>query len=125
MVDKVEKLSMNDEQNVDNYKQVVRVPECIESGQFVKRLRKLYYATSEPTCGESECHRHAQDHEDPGYAFWTADELRVRGPCRTEVFGEGKVHVRRGGDEPREVAGEVVTGVKDYSNHNCRCNGLS
>lgn len=50
---------MNDEQHIDKDKQMMGVPESIESSEPVKGFRELHQATPEPSGGKSEGDYHA------------------------------------------------------------------
>lgn len=70
-MDEVEAFSVDNEQNVDNSKQVMGVPKSIEAGKPVKGLRELHQAPAKPVCCEGEGHHHAYHHND------SSDSLRT------------------------------------------------
>lgn len=61
-VNEIEKHAVDYEQDIDNDKQVVWIPEGIEASESVKGLGKLNEASSEPPCGKCEGHSHADNH---------------------------------------------------------------
>ena len=49
-MNEVQALAMNNERQIHNNEQVMRVPEGIKASQFVKWFWKLHQATAEPPC---------------------------------------------------------------------------
>ena len=74
-MDEIEEDAVDDEQDVDDNEEVVRVPEGVEAGEPVERLRQLDEASPEPSGGESERYCHAYHHEDAGHPFGPFDKV--------------------------------------------------
>ena len=64
-VDEENEIAMNHEQEVDDDKEVVGVPEGVEASQSVQRRWKPYNVLTEMTGCECEGDGHENDHRDP------------------------------------------------------------
>ena len=68
-VSQVQETPMDEEQDIDETEQVMRVPEGIETGQFVERRRQSDDVSAEPTSSQSERDGHEDHHHNPGHTF--------------------------------------------------------
>ena len=68
-VHKIEKDTVDYEQDIDNDKQVVWIPEGIEASKPIKGFGKLNEAPPKPSGGKCECHCHAYHHKNSSHTF--------------------------------------------------------
>ena len=112
---------MDEQQEVDDDEQVVRVPEGVEPGEVAQRERPPTPAAPlghrllplpEGARGQGEGDGHERDHDDPRDPLGAGEEAPVRGPVPAKEARHGAVLVGPRRDQPREVARQVVAGVQ-------------
>ena len=55
---KIDISSVDDQQDVDNYKKVVRIPKGVEASDPIKRLGEFNNAPPKPTCCKDKSNHH-------------------------------------------------------------------
>lgn len=115
---KIEEYAMKHEQHIHNNKEVVWIPECIESSKPVKRLRKLHEASTEPAGCKCEGNSHANHHQNSSHTFHSMDKIDVPGLHFPKVNPQRRVLTRRWWYQPWEVTGKVVSNMENDRNNN-------
>lgn len=77
VVNEVEKLAVNNEQDINKRQQMMRVPKCIETTEPIKWLGKFDHTSSKPPCCKCKCHNHANHHYDTCHSHWPQQKLKV------------------------------------------------
>lgn len=76
---------MQNEQDVDDDEQVVRVPERVEAREAVEGPRKLNQTAAEPVSREQEGDDHEHQHDDAAPTDRQTQDIRVRGLPQWEI----------------------------------------
>jgi len=109
----VEADAMDDEGDVDDDEEVVRVPEHVEAAEAAQRVALAELSPAEPRVRQRVGDGHEHDHDDAGDALDAPDEPPVvRDPALAEVGLHGLVRGGAGVQQPREVAREVRHSVQ-------------
>ncbi|WVZ92614.1 hypothetical protein U9M48_038663 [Paspalum notatum var. saurae] len=113
---------MDQQQEVDDDEQVVRVPERVEPGEVPSQREGeqpaaaaaagLLLPLPERARGEGEGDGHERHHHDPRHALGAGEEAAVGGLVPAEEARHQAVLVGLRRDEPREVARQVVPRVQ-------------
>lgn len=97
LLGEVEVVSVDDEEDVDDYEQVVRVPKGVEAGEPLQGFWEVKPVAAEPRGGQRESYGHEEDHDHAGPTFRALHEPPVvSGPFVPEKRLHGLVFfVRR------------------------------
>lgn len=109
---------MKHEQPIHDNKEVVWVPECIESSKPVKGLRELHMASTEPVGCKCEGNSHANHHQNSSNTFNSADKIYVPGLHLSKVTLQRHIVIRWWRYQPWEITSKVVPSMENDSNHN-------
>jgi len=133
LVDEEHEPAVDDQQEVDDDEQVVRVPEGVEAGEVGEREEReppppSAAAGAPAGClgllplpewarGEGEGDGHERDHDDPRDALGAGEEAPVAGLVPPEEARHQPVLVRLRRDQPGEVARQVgpLVQAEDHS----------
>lgn len=118
--------AMNEQKEVDDDEEVVRVPEGVEAGEVAERereARRLPLPQRPRRQREGDHHEH--HHDDPGDPLDAGEEAPVRRPRRAEEAGQQQlVLLPARPDQPREVARQVRPRVRADAQRDCRRDDL-
>ena len=121
----VKTYTMNNEQDIDNHKQMVRIPERIETSEPIKRFRQLNEISPEPFCCKSKCYCHQNHHQNSCHTFNPFNEVSVTGSMITKYAIQIRLIIFfRRNYMSRKITSKVIPGMKYNTDHYCRRNCL-
>lgn len=125
-MDEEDEVTMNEEQDVDDGKEMVGVPEGVEARQPVERRWKSHNVLAETPGREREGDGHEDDHGDSSGPHNARNKPSVRWQLVPEIRRYQREFTRRCCDQTREVAGQMVPRVHDDPDRDgksyCLCN---
>lgn len=119
VVNEIEERAMDDEQDVDENKEVVWIPESIVACEPIKWLRQLNKTPPKPPCSQCKGNYHENQHENPCNSLNPFNKIHVFWPVFTKVLNHVKVVYGIGlVCKPWKVTGKMVSGMEYDTNYN-------
>jgi hypothetical protein len=120
-----EQSAMNYEQDVDDHKQMMRVPKGVESRDVVEGPRQLDQTPSKPLRSKRERDRHKNNHYDSSDTLYGPPKPPVIGLVVMQVISNGPLEQSVvGEDNTREITGQMESCMEESPNCNRSCNHL-